>query len=91
VHVYVYTCDNQDLRVCVYRYMCVCVCVFKCVCVFVYSYEGAKLCRRAASRVFYSYNTLHTQICACVCTYMYAVATISRRLKIIGLFGKRAL
>jgi len=70
------------------RCVCVCVCEFECECV------GVCVCEFECECVC---------VCVCVCVPLYAnkigqysiiaygVATISRLLKIIGLFCKRAL
>jgi len=62
---------SSEMQACVYIYVCVCVCVFARACVCV----RARVCVCAIM-----YQQLHT------CMLMYGVATISRLLKIIGLF-----
>jgi len=71
-------CDMHFSCVCVYVCVCVCMCVYVCVCVCVcvcvmlsVSVPGGVLCVR---------ETEHLSIC------VYGVATISRLLKIRGLF-----
>jgi len=69
--------------VCVFVPLCICLYVFACVC----SYE------RVYVRVCGVYLCVRVSVCIClcvlderVCVYVYGVATISRLLKIIGLF-----
>jgi len=72
------------VQICMYVSMSMCVCVFRCACtsacvyVHVYVYMCAHICIRVHEYFI-------------VCIHVYVVATISRLLKIIGLFCKRAL
>ena len=74
-------CADQCVCVCV----CVCVCACVCVCVCVFVCVCARVCVRVRAN---SISTQKRPTCYPPC---YGVATISRLLKIIGLFCKRAL
>ena len=89
IHIYVWIHTCKDMNVCVCECVCVCVRVFFCSCV-IY------LCTFAGT-----WN-VSTYCCVLGCHWMYGkciwfnstaygVATISRLLKMIGLFCKRAL
>jgi len=90
---------KQCMCVCRRECVCVCVCVTgnMCVCVS----QGMCVCTHISGDVWARRNTLgctgvccryvYRGVCVCVILCVYGVATISRLLKIIGLFCKRAL
>ena len=104
LYISMYVMYVSGVRVCVSHYMCVCHTM--CVCVTLYLYINVSdvcvwsVCVCVPLHVcvsHYIYISMYVMyvsgvcVCASLYTSRYGVATISRLLKIIGLFCKRAL
>ena len=93
LHTYIYTYICIYLHICIHIHIHIHIhiCIYAYTYTYIYTHIYTHIFTYVHINVWHTYKQMYICIHNDVKTYKYGVATISRRLKIIGLFCKRAI